>query len=126
MFNNGPVCDRIIRTLNKKQRWMSPEEYKISNPNSKFSVNMADSKTINISSEHPEEYQLDENVSSSYKTHRKRNLKTQSEHLKSLSGTVAPSKRKNRRNRGNADCKKESILNVRQDKTSESPEYDHK
>jgi len=26
--NNEPVCDRIIRTLNKKRRWMSPEEYR--------------------------------------------------------------------------------------------------
>jgi len=33
MFNKQPVCDRIIRNLNKKRHWMSPSEVKVFSPN---------------------------------------------------------------------------------------------
>lgn len=32
MYNRRPVCGRILRTLNKKRKWMSPTEFKVLSP----------------------------------------------------------------------------------------------
>ena len=55
MFNKEPVWDRIIRTLNKKRRWLSPSEVHVSSPPQNPLWNEGKESMINGSNDNWEE-----------------------------------------------------------------------